>query len=207
MGLQLAGLSNWFGMKYPSRRLVIQPVRRRIAPSVPSQPGLRTSSAPKASRIFRRSRLTHSGITSLTLYPGPRRPWPGRCRCCPTWLRGWYRLISMHRHQPCRRCGHKQLWRHERDEWWALLLPRGGKVGGCWAASMCSPLAVSLCSAVLLKLGQGKAPVVSTKRSSNPAGSMPARGHTFEDSTFTLVMETTPSARRRTASCRGRRGG
>ncbi len=61
----LAGFANCCGMKNRPGSDATSASALRIAPVMPSAPGVRTRFAPNAARTFRRSRLIVSGIVSV----------------------------------------------------------------------------------------------------------------------------------------------
>ncbi len=62
----LAGFSNWFGRNAPR---AASSRAARTAPVIPAAAGVRTSSAPRAARITRRSGDIASGIVRMSGYP------------------------------------------------------------------------------------------------------------------------------------------
>ncbi len=74
-----AGVSNWWARIAPGVSSTIWPARA-TAPFMPSDPGVRTISAPKARIRARRSTLIVSGIVITTRYP---RAAPTSARAMP----------------------------------------------------------------------------------------------------------------------------
>ncbi len=63
----LAGFSNCLGMNQPGCLAISS--ARAIAPFIPSAPGVRISSVPKARSMMRRSSDIESGIVKVSRYP------------------------------------------------------------------------------------------------------------------------------------------